>query len=243
MHFFFQAEDGIRDRSPSRGLGDVYKRQVTGHCPNPNCEETAAYSDECDLCGNVYSPEELENPKSTVSEATPVLKDTDHWWLDMWKVSDNLCEWIESKKKSWNKMILNETYNTVLPSFIFSNQHEATFKDFKNSLPEHKSRYAPGKNIAIQFFNKSDLEKARQVFSEHQIPTELQDGWAHRSITRDVSWGLPIPTDEDPSMAGKTLYVWPESLIAPISFTQVALKKKNLAPETYKDYWLSLIHI
>ena len=27
--FFFQAEDGIRDRSPSRGLGDVYKRQ--GH--------------------------------------------------------------------------------------------------------------------------------------------------------------------------------------------------------------------
>ena len=28
---FFQAEDGIRDRSPSRGLGDVYKRQVMGH--------------------------------------------------------------------------------------------------------------------------------------------------------------------------------------------------------------------
>ena len=26
-YFFFQAEDGIRDRSPSRGLGDVYKRQ------------------------------------------------------------------------------------------------------------------------------------------------------------------------------------------------------------------------
>ena len=27
LPFFFQAEDGIRDRSPSRGLGDVYKRQ------------------------------------------------------------------------------------------------------------------------------------------------------------------------------------------------------------------------
>ncbi len=26
-YFFFQAEDGIRDRSPSRGLGDVYKGQ------------------------------------------------------------------------------------------------------------------------------------------------------------------------------------------------------------------------
>ena len=28
LFFFFQAEDGIRDRSPSRGLGDVYKRQI-----------------------------------------------------------------------------------------------------------------------------------------------------------------------------------------------------------------------
>ena len=29
VFFFFQAEDGIRDRSPSRGLGDVYKRQIS----------------------------------------------------------------------------------------------------------------------------------------------------------------------------------------------------------------------
>ena len=28
MYFFFQAEDGIRDLVRSRGLGDVYKRQV-----------------------------------------------------------------------------------------------------------------------------------------------------------------------------------------------------------------------
>ena len=28
--FFFQAEDGIRDLVRSRGLGDVYKRQVSG---------------------------------------------------------------------------------------------------------------------------------------------------------------------------------------------------------------------
>ena len=30
---FFQAEDGIRDRSPSRGLGDVYKRQIPSVAP------------------------------------------------------------------------------------------------------------------------------------------------------------------------------------------------------------------
>ena len=30
LSFFFQAEDGIRDSVASRGLGDVYKRQVVG---------------------------------------------------------------------------------------------------------------------------------------------------------------------------------------------------------------------
>jgi len=29
--FFFQAEDGIRDLVRSRGLGDVYKRQILHH--------------------------------------------------------------------------------------------------------------------------------------------------------------------------------------------------------------------
>ena len=33
--FFFQAEDGIRDLLRSRGLGDVYKRQVPGISANP----------------------------------------------------------------------------------------------------------------------------------------------------------------------------------------------------------------
>ena len=33
--FFFQAEDGIRDLVRSRGLGDVYKRQVLYRLPTP----------------------------------------------------------------------------------------------------------------------------------------------------------------------------------------------------------------
>ena len=39
VFFFFQAEDGIRDAQESRGLGDVYKRQVL---PQPEEAETAA---------------------------------------------------------------------------------------------------------------------------------------------------------------------------------------------------------
>ena len=35
--FFFQAEDGIRDLVRSRGLGDVYKRQVDGGAVEDDC--------------------------------------------------------------------------------------------------------------------------------------------------------------------------------------------------------------
>ena len=63
------------------------------------------------------------------------------------------------------------------------------------------------------------------------------DDWAHRSITRDVAWGIPVPQDIDEQMNGKTLYVWPESLIAPICFSMVALKKKGRNSEEYKEFW------
>jgi len=69
------------------------------------------------------------------------------------------------------------------------------------------------------------------------VPCALLDGWAHRSITRDVTWGIPLPKDLDPEMEGKTLYVWPDSLIAPISFSQVALKNQGKDPKEYEKFW------
>ncbi len=212
-------------------------RFVVGICPNENCSNEQAYSDECDDCGSKYDPRELQNPKSTVSDATPILKDTDHWYLDMWKVTDPLIEWLNSKQKSWRKSILQEVLGTVLPCVLFSNKLEEKYKSIKDQLPKHKSRYAPGKKVALQFEGLNDLEIAKTLLKENEIESELNDGWAHRSITRDIKWAIPVPEDIDPSMKGKTLYVWPESLIAPISFTKVALKKQGQDPNQFKDYW------
>lgn len=212
-------------------------RYVHGTCPNPECDNVKAYSDECDVCGKTYDPKELQNPKSAISDATPVLKATDHWWLDMWQVSDVLKEWIEGKQKTWRKNVLTEVLGTVSPSIIFANTNEETFKSLKDELPKHKSRYAPGKKIVVQFESLAELKQGKDLLANKGVESELVDGWAHRSITRDVAWGIPVPSDIDPAMANKSLYVWPESLIAPISFTKVALKKKGLDPQAYSDYW------
>lgn len=211
-------------------------RNVTGKCPNPSCTNETAYSDECEVCGTQYDPSELINPKSNLSDATPVLKDTVHWWLDMWKVSDELLEWIKSKQNKWRKGVYNQVIETVQPAFQFDNTHEPVFKELRPTLPKHKSRYAPGKKVVVQFESKADFNTGLTMLKDKGISCELMDAWAHRSITRDVTWGIPLP-EIDPDLKGKSLYVWPDSLIAPISFSKVALKKKGRDPEEYKRFW------
>jgi methionyl-tRNA synthetase len=212
-------------------------RFVRGRCPNPKCDNDSAYSDECDRCGAQYDPSDLIEPRSAISDGVPVLKDTVHWWLDMWKVSEVLRTWIQSKSGTWRNAVFNEVINTVLPSVRFPNTHERTYKEIKASLPAHKSKYAAGKQIVLQFETKADLERGREQLAGHGIPGELLDAWAHRSITRDVAWGIPLPEDLDPEMAGKTLYVWPDSLVAPIAFSQVALAARGEDPSRYAEFW------
>lgn len=212
-------------------------RNVTGKCPNPSCTNESAYSDECEVCGTQYDPSKLLSPKSSLSDATPELRDTAHLWLDMWKVSDQLGEWIKSKQNKWRKGVFNEVFETVQPAVMFDNTHEPKFKELRPTLAKHKSRYAPGKKVVVQFENQADFQVGIKQLSDAGIPTEIMNAWAHRSITRDVTWGIPVPAEIDPEMKGKTLYVWPDSLIAPISFTKVALKKLGKPDSEYERFW------
>lgn len=220
------------DPKMSRFLQD---RFVRGTCPN--CGNTEAYSDECDVCSTQYDPSELKDPRSELSDAKPELKDTAHWWLDMWKVADPLKAWIETKQKAWRQAVYTEASNTVLIGCRFENVHEEKYKELKAGLPKHKSRYVPGKKVECLFDNKADLATAQAALESAGIPSTVTDKWGYRPITRDVSWGIPVPPEIDPDMKGKTLYVWPDSLIAPIVFTQVALKASGRKPEQYREFW------
>lgn len=222
------------DEKINRFLQD---RNVTGKCPNPNCTNTVAYSDECEVCGTHYDPSELINPKSSLTDTTPILKDTNHLWLDMWKVSDELTEWIKSKQNKWRKGVFNEVFETVQPAFQFDNIHEPKFKELRATLPKHKSRYAPGKKVVLQFENLSDYNIGLKTMEDQSITCAPMNGWAHRSITRDVTWGIPVPSEIDPDMGEKTLYVWPDSLIAPISFSKVALKNQGKNDQEWERFW------
>ena len=143
-------------------------RFVRGKCPNPKCDNDSAYSDECARCGMRYEPNELINPRSAISDGVPVLRETLHWWLDMWKVSEVLRVWIQGKKGMWRTPVFSEVINTVLPSLRFDNIHEEKYKEIKSSLPQHKSKYALGKKVMLQFENKEDLIACPCGSSKHR---------------------------------------------------------------------------
>jgi methionyl-tRNA synthetase len=80
-------------------------RFVKGTCPK--CGSEDQNGDNCDACGATYSPTEVKNPRSVVSGATPVLRDSEHFFFDLPKFESMLKEWIRSgaiKNEMANKL-------------------------------------------------------------------------------------------------------------------------------------------
>ncbi|HHO2168545.1 TPA: methionine--tRNA ligase [Aeromonas hydrophila] len=67
-------------------------RFVKGTCPK--CKSPEQYGDNCDSCGATYSPTELIDPKSAVSGATPMMKDSEHFFFDLPQFEKWLAEWV-----------------------------------------------------------------------------------------------------------------------------------------------------
>ncbi|UXI00322.1 methionine--tRNA ligase [Photobacterium sp. TY1-4] len=80
-------------------------RFVKGTCPK--CKAEDQYGDNCDSCGETYSPTDLINPKSAVSGATPVMKDSEHFFFDLPQFETMLQAWTKSgalQDETANKM-------------------------------------------------------------------------------------------------------------------------------------------
>ncbi len=69
-------------------------RFIKGTCPK--CAAEDQYGDNCEVCGATYAPTELKNPKSAISGATPVLKESLHYFFKLPDFDAMLKEWTRS---------------------------------------------------------------------------------------------------------------------------------------------------
>jgi len=82
-------------------------RYIKGTCPN--CGSDRAFGDQCENCGRTLSPDELINPVSTLSGATPIKKKTTHWYLPLGKHEAFLRQWIlENHKDDWRATVVGQ---------------------------------------------------------------------------------------------------------------------------------------
>jgi len=101
---------------PEKGMF-LPDRFIKGTCPK--CKSEDENGDSCDNCGATYSPTDVINPRSVISGATPVLKDSEHYFFDLpafekmlqdWttggslqeEMANKLNEWFESGLKQWD---------------------------------------------------------------------------------------------------------------------------------------------
>lgn len=69
-------------------------RYIKGECPK--CGADDQYGDNCEACGATYSPAELKNAKSVISGATPIQKDSEHFFFKLTDFEDFLKEWTKA---------------------------------------------------------------------------------------------------------------------------------------------------
>lgn len=78
---------------PEKGMF-LPDRFVKGTCPR--CKAPDQYGDNCEVCGATYAPTELIEPRSVISGATPVMKETEHFFFDLPAFSEMLQSWTRS---------------------------------------------------------------------------------------------------------------------------------------------------
>jgi len=81
-------------------------RYIEGTCPY--CHSSGARGDQCDACGRPLNPAELIDPHCHFCGATPVFKDTEHFFLKLGAFRDRLLAWVK-QQTHWKPNVRNFT--------------------------------------------------------------------------------------------------------------------------------------
>ncbi|MBQ4534634.1 MAG: class I tRNA ligase family protein [Ruminococcus sp.] len=215
-------------------------RQVVGKCPVEGCTSEKGYADECDL-GHQYMPENLLNPVSTLTGETPVMKPVTNWYFRLRDYEQLMKNWVEELKKRKDvRPVVWKTIDEFLkaPSIYIKREFEEKYMDLKASMPEHEYFEEKKKpSFTIEFKNLPDCDEACRILTENGIRYRTGKTLVPFRLTGNIEWGVPAPVleGEDPL----TVWVWPESLWAPISFTQTYLEQSGQDKDDWKKYWCS----
>ena len=248
-----QHEKGVLVKRTTRQFFDVKAqtflngRQVQGRCPVRGCKSEKAYADECDL-GHQFDPEELINPVSQLTGTTPELRPVDNWYFDLPRfhqvLDDLMDEWDADPQV---RAIVTKTVRESLaePVIYIQSKFRDQFDAVESKLPQHTVREAEKgqTSFSVGFANWEDRDSAREVLESSGVRFRTGKTLLPFRITGNIEWGVAAPDLE--GTHDLTVWCWPESLWAPISFTQTVLDADAKAgtgrysTDDWRDWWCS----
>ncbi len=216
-------------------------RQVQGRCPVQGCKSEHGYADECDL-GHQYAPEDLIAPVSSVTGTVPEMRPVQNWYFDLPAFADFLrghAEALEADPEV--RSIVPQTLREFLapPVVYIKNEAEEAYRAVADKLPPHRFRAAEeGKqSFEIEFSTIGDRDAARPVLARAGIRFRTGKTLVPFRITGNIEWGVKAPVMD--GVEGLTVWCWPESLWAPMSFTMAVNDELGLPRGSWRDFWCS----
>ena len=214
-------------------------RQVIGHCPVHGCKSEHGYADECDL-GHQYDPLDLINPTSTITGAKPVMKPVGNWYFDLPDFKNYLQDITDLWRDDENirRVVTDTIADFLAPPIIFvMNDYYDNYVQIRDVLPKHEYRPAEGnkKSFELQFANIYERDGARDTLASEQIRFRTGKTLVPFRISGNIEWGVPVP--EIDGVSGLSVWCWPESLWAPISFTIAANDARGLPRDEWRRFW------
>ncbi len=170
-YMFKQTSTGFFDPIAQRFLPDTY---IEGECPH--CHYAKARGNQCENCGRLLEPEDLIRPHSRLNpDAQLERRETEHFYLDLPKLQDQLLEWAKPKTY-WRPNVYRFTINF------------------------------------------------------------LEGGLQPRAITRDLTWGVPLPPQIGPGWDDKRIYVWFEACSGYLT-ASIEWAKNQTDPSKWERWW------
>ncbi len=220
-------------------------RQVIGHCPVRGCKSEKAYADECDL-GHQFDPEELIKPVSQLTGTTPELRPVDNWYFNLPAFRPQL----EKLMDEWDadpqvRAIVTKTVRESLvdPVIYIQTKFRDDFEKVADKLGDYTLTEAEGnqQSFSLTFADWEARDHAREVLEASDVRFRTGKCLLPFRITGNIEWGVPAP--ELDGTKDLTVWCWPESLWAPISFTQTALALdaekdgSRYSSHDWRDWW------
>ena len=101
-YLYKETQRQLYSETEERFLPDRY---VEGVCPN--CGYDGARGDQCDNCGKLLDATELISPRSKTDGTKPVVRETEHFFFDLPKLTDRLWAYLDDGKDHWRPTVIN----------------------------------------------------------------------------------------------------------------------------------------